>query len=299
MLVPAVPHSVFEAAVRVAGETLYWKRSLKRLLRTSGVSESAVVQYEHLTKYQMLREVWARLDNAGPRGLRVQLAIVAALANLDAPEPQADQRAGQESLDELRRVSQAHGLLVDPDEQARQNRRREAAQRADERDTRERRLADLRATFGALHSESNPQSRGYALERLLADLFRMYELDFTGSYKTDIDQVDGALQFEAFTYLLEARWRSAPAVESDLAQLVGKVRRRIEATRGVFVSMAGYRTEVVELYKLSHDQRLILVDGQDLALILEGRIELPDALRAKVHAASVDGQPFLPLTELL
>lgn len=299
VLVSVIPHSVFEAAVRVAGETLYWKRSLKRLLRTAGVSEGAIVQYEHLTKYQILREVWARLDSAGPRGLKVQKAIVGALANLDAPEPQADERAGREALDDLRRLSQAHGLLVDPDERARENRRQEAVQRAGERDTRAQRLAALRASFRDLHSQTNPQARGYAFEKLLADLFRTYELDFDGSYKTEVDQVDGALKFEAFTYLLEARWRSAPAVESDLVQLAGKVRRRIESTRGLFVSMAGFRPEVVELYKLSHDQRLVLVDGQDLALIFESRIELPDALRAKVHAASVDGQPFLPLASMI
>lgn len=296
---PAVPHSVFEAAVRVAGEALYWKRSLRRILRTSGVADAAVLRHEHLTKYQILRGVWGELDSIGPRGLKVQKNIVAALANLDAPEAQADQRAGKEALDGLRRLSQAHGLLVDPDEQARQARREEAARRSEERDERERRLAALGATFAAMHRETNTQARGYAFERLLAELFRTYELEFVGSYKTEVDQIDGAVQFEAFTYLIEARWRSLPAVESDLSQLTGKVRRRIESTRGIFVSMAGFRPEVTQMYRLSHEQRLVLVDGQDLALILEGRIELPDALRAKVASASVDGEPYLQLSTII
>lgn len=295
----AIPHSVFEAAVRVAGETLYWKRSLRRILRTSGVKEAAIIRYENLSKYQILRGVWDQLDKAGPRGLKVQKSIVAALANLDGPEPQADERAGKEALVELRRLSQANGLLVDPDEQARKARRDETARRAEERDEREKRLSALNSAFAEMHRETNVQARGYAFERLLADLFRMYELEFNSSYKTEIDQIDGAVQFEAFTYLLEARWRSQPAVESDLSQLTSKVRRRIEATRGIFVSMAGFRSEVVQLYRLSQEQRLVLVDGQDLALILEGRIELPDALRAKVESASVDGDPYLQLATLV
>lgn len=127
----------------------------------------------------------------------------------------------------------------------------------------------------------------------------MYELEFVGSYKTEVDQIDGAVQFEAFTYLIEARWRSVPAVELDLSQLTSKVRRRIESTRGIFVSMAGFRPEVAQMYRLSHEQRLVLVDGQDLALILEGRIELPDALRAKVASASVDGEPYLQLSTII
>lgn len=294
-----VPHSVFEAAVRVAGEALYWKRSLRRVLRTSGVAEGAVLRHEHLSKYQILRGVWGELDSVGARGLKVQKSIVAALANLDAPEAQADQRAGREALDDLRRLSQAHGLLVDPDEHARKARRDEAARQSEERNERERRLTDLSTAFTSLHQETNTQARGYAFERLLAGLFRMYELEFVGSYKTEVDQVDGAIQFEAFTYLLEARWRSQPAVEADLSQLTGKVRRRIESTRGIFVSMAGFRSEVTQLYRLSHEQRLVLVDGQDLALIMEGRIELPDALRAKVEAASVDGEPYLQLSTII
>lgn len=296
---PAVPHSVFEAVVRVAGEALYWKRSLRRILRTSGVADAAVRRHEHLTKYQIVRGVWGELDSIGPRGLKVQKNIVAALANLDAPEAQADQRAGTEALDGLRRLSQAHGLLVDTDEQARQARREEAARRSEERDERERRLTALAATFGGMHRETNTQARGYAFERLLAELFRMYELEFVGSYKTEVDQIDGAVQFEAFTYLIEARWRSVPAVELDLSQLTSKVRRRIESTRGIFVSMAGFRPEVAQMYRLSHEQRLVLVDGQDLALILEGRIELPDALRAKVASASVDGEPYLQLSTII
>lgn len=295
----AIHHSVFEAAVRVAGEALYWKRSLKRILRTSGVSQKVVTQYEHLTKYQILREVWDRLDGVGDKGVKVQKRIVAQLANLDSPEPQADQRSGQAALEDLRRVSRAYGLLVDPHEQARKHEREKRKQEAEERGERERRLKELLDRFLKLHQEQNVQRRGYEFERLLADLFRLYELDFKGSYRTEIDQVDGALSFDSFTYLLEARWRQQPAVEADLVQLSGKVERRIEATRGIFISMAGFRPEVVDLYRLSRGQRLIFVDGQDLALILEDWVELPEALRVKVSAASVDGEPLLQLRSLI
>lgn len=88
-------------------------------------------------------------------------------------------------------------------------------------------------------------------------------------------------------------------MESDFSQLTGKVRRRIESTRGIFVSMAGFRLEVAQMYRLSHELRLVLVDGQDLALILERRVELPDALRAKVASTSVDGEPYLRLATVI
>lgn len=295
----AIHHSVFEATVRVAGEALYWKRSLKRILRTSGVTEKVVTQYEDLTKYQILREVWARLDNAGSRGLKVQKNIVAHLANLDAPEEKADQRAGKEAIAELQRLSKAYGLLVDPDQLTRKRAQEERQRKADEKSRREMELGRLLQRFRDLHDEQDARARGYEFERMLADLFRLYEIEFKGSYKTEIDQVDGALKFDSFTYLLEARWRKEAAVEADLSLLHSKVARRIDATRGIFISMMGFRSEVVDLYRLSRGQKLVFIDGQDLAFILEDRVELPDALRAKISAASIDGEPYLQLSSLI
>lgn len=62
--------------------------------------------------------------------------------------------------------------------------------------------------------------------------------------------------------------------------------------------MAGFREEAVQLYRLAKENRLILMDGQDLAWVLEGRIGFADALRAKVGAATIQGNPYLRLTTL-
>lgn len=159
-------------------------------------------------------------------------------------------------------------------------------------------LASLNDTFRALHAESDRQRRGYELERLLAALFRLDELEYSGSYKTETDQVDGSVTLDSFTYLVEARWRQSPAADADLGGLAHKVERRIDATRGLFISMAGFRKEAVDLFRRSKDNRLVLVDGADLAWILDGRIEFAEALREKVRAASVQGEPFLSLLTL-
>jgi hypothetical protein len=62
--------------------------------------------------------------------------------------------------------------------------------------------------------------------------------------------------------------------------------------------MAGFRLDAVELYRRSKDNRLVLVDGQDLSLILEGRFDLLDALREKVCAAATLGEPYLRLADM-
>lgn len=294
-----VPFSVFEAAVRVAGQGLHWKHSLRRILRTSGVSENGYERYSTLSKYVIMRSIWDDLDRAGARGRRVQHQIIQALSNIDRPEDQApDQAAGRAAIAELRRLATEAKLLVDPAELERTRRREATAAAIAEKSARRERLEALSAQFRELWREEDPQRRGYAFEAVLSSLFRLSELDYHGSYKTETDQIDGAVTLDSFTYLLEARWRKAPAVDQDLGGFTHKVERRIDATRGLFISMAGYRDEVVELYRRAKENRLILMDGQDLALILEGRIDLLDGLREKVRAAAIQGEPYLQLATL-
>jgi hypothetical protein len=63
-----------------------------------------------------------------------------------------------------------------------------------------------------------------------------------------------------------------------------KVRSRIESTRGLFLSVAGFRSEV--LAEAAALLNLVLMDGQDLTLVLEGRISLREALRLKLDRAA-------------
>lgn len=298
MSTPIIHLDVYEAAVRVAGEALYWKSSLKRIFRSSGVSENAAIRYEALSKYAAMRAAWDDLDRVGDRGRQVQRNIIQALANVEKPDPKADQRAGTDALSELRRLVKKSGLLVEPAEAAAAARKKSAENSLHEASTRRQRISELNETFRGLHDSMDPQSRGYAFERLLSDLFRLHEYDFVSSYRTEVDQVDGALTVDGFTYLIEARWRQTPAVDGDLADLANKVSRRLVSTRGLFISMAGFREEVVSLYRLSHDSKLILMDGEDLAVVLDQRISLVDALKAKIQAASVDGAPLLRLATL-
>lgn len=298
MTTPTIPLDVYEAAVRVAGEALYWKSSLKRIFRTSGVSENAAIRYEALSKYAAMRSAWDDLDRLGIRGHLVQKNIIQALANIEKPDPKADQRAGTEALSELRRLVKKNTLLVDPLEVEAAARKKAARDSLAAVSTRREGISRLNETFRGLQSNTDPQARGYAFERLLSDLFRLHEYDFVSSYRTEIDQVDGSLTVDGFTYLIEARWRQAQAVDGDLADLANKVSRRLVSTRGLFISMAGFREEVVSLYRLSHNSKLILMDGEDLAVILDQRIGLVDAMKAKIQAASVDGEPLLRLATL-
>lgn len=295
----AIPLSVFEAAVQVAGTALHYKNSLKQLLRNSGVSENGVARYFELTKYQIFRSIWGDLDQAGTPGRKVQHRLITALANLDKPHPNVpDVAAGELAIAELRRLAQRANLLVSPADLAREERRRASATEASALGVKREQLATLNTIFQGLHQEQDKQRRGYDFEKFLASLFRWAELDYHGSFRTETDQIDGAVTLDSFTYLIEARWRANAADAADLATFTDKVERRLDATRGLFISMAGFQTAAVERYRQTKENRLVLLDGTDLAWILEGRLDFSEALRGKILAASTRGDPYVPAYKL-
>jgi hypothetical protein len=105
--------------------------------------------------------------------------------------------------------------------------------------------------------------------------------------KGTVEETDGFFTFRGFDYLLEARWRKTQPPVADLRAFSGKVKAKIESTRGLFLSIPGFRDEVVtEAATLSN---LILMDGQELALILEGRVSLVEGLQIKLDNAAQKG----------
>jgi hypothetical protein len=57
--------------------------------------------------------------------------------------------------------------------------------------------------------------------------------------------------------------------------------------------MPGFRTEVVDEFN-GKGTNLIFMDGRDLIHILEGRIDLRDALEMKIERAAQEGIVFTP-----
>jgi hypothetical protein len=118
----------------------------------------------------------------------------------EKPHPDApDQTAGKSALADLKREATAMQTLVDPEKAA----------------------ADARR-----------QARGYKLERLLADLFRIHDLEYRPSYRADGEQIGGSFHFRGFTYLTEVKWRSKPPTAGDLLGFKSKVDGKIDSTRG-------------------------------------------------------------------
>ena len=292
-----VPYAVQEAVVQVCGTAFWYKRKLKALLVHAGVPAALVSKYEDLSKFLMVREILAELDGRGDSGVRVQHQIVQELGAMRNVADPDNQEAGLKAIEELRAVARDFGIIED--KQASQSAL--AAKKAAREKTQEgiaaraRGLAELHAKYMELAlSPDGAQQRGYDLQDLIEALFKLHDIPYQPPYrKGTVEETDGFFTFRGFDYLLEARWRQNQPPIADLRAFSGKVKAKIESTRGLFLSIPGFRTEVVtEAATLSN---LMLMDGTELALILEGRVSLIEGLQIKLDKAAQKGLLYYSL----
>lgn len=153
-----------------------------------------------------------------------------------------------------------------------------------------RKLSELRDRFLQL-ATAKPIPRGFALEKLLYDLFLLFELNPKGSFKIVSEQIDGAFTHENHDYLLEAKWKDEQITSKNLAEFAGVVLGKHKLALGLYVSLSGYSPEALQSKNPSLNS-LTLMDGQELMSVLDGRVNLATMLSSKKRHAAETGNIF-------
>ena len=100
-------------------------------------------------------------------------------------------------------------------------------------------LDELRDEYYKLLASDNPQKRGFRLERIIRELFELFDLDPKASFRITGEQIDGAFTQEGTDFLFEAKWQQELVRASGLDSLAGKLGRKLENTLGLFLSING------------------------------------------------------------
>jgi hypothetical protein len=157
-------------------------------------------------------------------------------------------------------------------------------------------LSALEAEFLALGAmDDRPQERGYAFERFLKRWFDTWGLDSRAAFRTIGEQIDGSFQHDGTTYLVEAKWHRAQTDAAMLHSFQGKIEERPIWTRGLHVSHAGYSAPSSTAFT---SRRIILMDGQDIYIALNRKLDPGLVIREKARAASERKNPFAKVLEL-
>jgi len=295
-----LPADVKNCLIEVCGRCFWYKQPLFEMFARAGIPEDMYLKYEHEPKFKIARQLLSDLEKAGDDGYLLQRRLLTELCKLrNLPDSEVpDRDAGIDALRRLKSAAQENDLDVREEKTARQRRTADAAETTQKARERDRRLKELQQAFFQLAQSSDRQASGYGLEDLLTELFAVYEIRYRKSYKADGEQIDGFFTFGGFDYLVEARWRREQPTLQDLLAFQGKVNRKIESTRGVIVSIAGFDDDSVRRLREAGPANLILLDGYDLNLLLDGRVSLIDALQAKIDKAAQEGVIYFPLSKL-
>lgn len=157
------------------------------------------------------------------------------------------------------------------------------------------RLIQLQSELLVL-SNLAPQSRGFAFEDFLRQLFDAYGLKARDGFRLRGEQIDGSFVLSSEVYLLEAKWQSAMCGVADLHVFHGKIEQKAAWTRGLFISNSGFTEEGLSAF--GRGKRVICMDGFDLYETLNRQLPLNDVLDRKVRHAAETGLPFVRVRDL-
>ncbi len=293
-----LPFEIREAVVAVCGKAFWLKDPFRGFLVSCGVEPALYDRYAEESKFKIARHILAELDGQGEDGYLIQRRIVTELCKLrKVPDENVpDRDVALQALRWLKQLAVDHKLYAEEQQAFSEARATDARRKQAAIAARAQKMEQLRSAFNSMAaSRDDPQARGYGLEDLLADLFEAHEISYRRPYKTATEQIDGHFEFKGFDYLVEARWRAEPPSEGDLGAFKTKVDKKLTSTRGLFVSLIGFRPEVVLEFTRGVSSNIVLMDGNDLSLVLEGHVSLIDSLDLKIQKAAQEGIIFFPL----
>lgn len=193
----------------------------------------------------------------------------------------------------LRDICEREGLIVEGI-----NIRRRRGRRFQKEEINVDDLASLRQELLSI-SQYEPQKRGFAFEKFLVTLFSTFDLEPRNSFRLTGEQIDGSLELNGNTYLIEAKWQEKPTAQDDLLIFRGKVDAKSTWARGLFISYSGFSEDGLSAFGQGRSTNIIGMTGQDLYFILNGEISLSDAIGRKARKAAETGAFFVPLFDIM
>lgn len=267
---------------------VFWKKDdVRKLFQRSGVPDLLISGQDwQAYKYHIVSPTLDVLnstrDGLGPlrRILQETLAYKDGEHLLWTNDGQKNKREAERCLEHLRLLFKDYDAAQATKDEERQARikRNQEAQRGEAFLAK---LNDLRARFLAYLSNPNVSERGYGLEEILNDLFRLFELNPHGAFRRTGEQIDGSFVHYGVHFLIEAKWQKKPVNLADLRDLNAAVKTSLDNTLGLFVSINGFSDEALQGYVLGERPRIVCMDGSDLMMVLEAKIDLSDLLSRK------------------
>lgn len=303
---PKLPEDLVSLFAVASRDVIWYKDKLFRFLRRRGVPEEVVLAMERKKTRPTIKHCQYLVDEMEQRGqearetLRKVIQRVADWQDLTHLEPEKKLTA----MKSQKRLKKAIGEWA---------RRRRYQRRKEKKAQRERvkreslsrldhtKLDEFRERFNNIYFLEDRQERGDRFESFLNDIFDYYTQKSLGSLRRDGEQIDGHFYFDGHHYLVEVRWRQKKATAADISVLRDRAQAGFGGdVRALFISFEGFTDECLASLKgRSTDERVILMDGDDLQTVLNADIAFDVLLDKKLTYAVRRQEPFVSARAIL
>lgn len=161
--------------------------------------------------------------------------------------------------------------------------------------TKTKKCKEISKKLDAIEKIDDAQKRGYEFERFLNYYFSLEGLKPREPFKISGQQVDGSIQLNNQTYLIEAKWKKSKTGMNDVLLFQKKVEDRSGITRGIFISLSGYSSEAIKPKSIGN-AKIVLVEVEEIRYILEKKVSLKKLFEYKVRLLSEEGKQYVKYT---
>lgn len=301
IVAPAAINALIEALTNA-----YWYKAELRSFLTHTISDPSILAKLNWEDYKRniastLINFLAKHQNTYQNDLLKLITEVTAISDFTHLERLDDgkekAKAARQSIEALRKLMGSYKDVLE-EQKLQEQRRQSKYERILKIQGVQTKIEEIKREYYQLVSSTNPQARGFQLEKIMRELFNLFDLDPKASFRIMGEQIDGAFTFDNIDYLFEGKWQQEPADIQDLDAFSGKLVRKLENTLGLFLSINGFSEDAVKAHSTGR-RLMILMDGSDLMAVLEGRIDLIQLLLRKRRCAAQTGNIYLRIHEII
>jgi hypothetical protein len=306
---PSDIESLLAVAIR---DAIWFKPQVQVFLKQSGVPPTVLGEVKQMYtqgKYTIpvIQHVFSRLEVFGEDGFIVARRMLTTVHNWKAFSslPMEQQPKGRKVVAELRKACESFYAQMEYEDR----KRREADERRMQEERLNRgtikpldhaRLERFRTEFQEIYPMPDTNERGTRFEKFMNEVFDYYCQRSEGPFRRVGEQLDGLFVFDNHPYYVEIRWKKKKATAGDVSVLRDRAQAGFGGdTKALFLSFEGFSPECLAELEGRTDERVILMDGSDLMVVLQGEMGFDVLLAEKQLHLSRTKKPYVSAYEIL
>jgi len=271
--------NIKDKLINLSGTCFWYWNTFYSFLESCGVSSSVYRQFgKEGGKYQLMRSILELLERQERYDIIKNIA--GQFYNFTPSEDEIDREKANKLLVDFRKII-GSSLLEDEIDKKEVEKKIETIKIiSEQKKVYQEKLLKLKNNFFILCTSNDKQKRGYDIEKLFFDILDLEEFEYKRPYKNESEQIDGHFKYESFDYLVEIKWTNEKNKQEEYSIFDGKITGKAQSTRGLFLSITGFEDSFINKAS-GNNPRIILMDGEDLVHILEGRTTFFDLMKLK------------------